>query len=50
MNRIKILVTGIVLFSVSRLPAQEVMALLLRECATQAVEKNVNIVKARIDR
>jgi outer membrane protein TolC len=40
-----------VLFSVSNLSAQEpgVTALSLKECITQAVEKNINTVKARID-
>jgi outer membrane protein TolC len=52
MNRIKILVTSIVLLGVSNLFAQEsgVTALSLKECVEMAVEHNINAVKARIDR
>jgi outer membrane protein TolC len=52
MNRIKSLVTGIALFGVSNLFAQEagVTALSLKDCIERAVENNVNAVKARIDR
>jgi outer membrane protein TolC len=52
MNRIKILVTSIILFGVSNLFAQEsgVTALSLKECVEMAVERNINTVKARIDK
>jgi outer membrane protein TolC len=52
MNRIKILVTGMVLFGVSNLSAQEsgVTSLSLKECVKMAVERNINVVRARIDR
>ena len=52
MNRRKIFTASFVLFCASNLFAQEagVTALSLKECITQAVEKNINAVKARIDR